>query len=172
MNNHEIKVRNSSRPLQTAFDNKYCIGWELQSKWWGFYPWFQEKHTWPISMPNSWSWPPTSTGAKSTIGSRESVCVRYSKTVLPHSPLGFWREGKEGELWVFRCLQFLYKRKHLKNANLDIVIVNTDSQWSHWVRWDEWFPATAMQQSLAKWWLYANEDVETTNGNILWSAMG
>lgn len=47
------------------------------------------KQTGPISMPNSWSVPPTSTGARSTMGRRATFCVLYSKTVLPTLPFRF-----------------------------------------------------------------------------------
>lgn len=56
-----------------------------------------KKQTAPTSTPNSWSAPPTSIGAISTMGRREVFCVLYSKTVLPHRPVCFcgWREEKK-----------------------------------------------------------------------------
>lgn len=48
-----------------------------------------KKQTAPTSTPNSWSAPPMSIGAMSTIGRREVFCVLYSKTVLPHRPVCF-----------------------------------------------------------------------------------
>ena len=54
-----------------------------------------KKQTAPTSTPNSWSAPPMSIGAMSTIGRREVFCVLYSKTVLPHRPVCFcwwWTE--------------------------------------------------------------------------------
>lgn len=48
-----------------------------------------KKQTGPTSTPNSWSAPPTSRGAMSTMGRREVFCDRYSITVLPHCPVCF-----------------------------------------------------------------------------------
>lgn len=53
-------------------------------------PWpLHTKQTGPISMPNSWSVPPTSTGARSTMGKRATFWVLYSNTVLPTLPSRF-----------------------------------------------------------------------------------
>lgn len=55
------------------------------------------KQTGPISMPNSWSVLPISTGARSMMGKRATFCVLYSKIVLPTFPFRFWNSiGK----WV------------------------------------------------------------------------
>lgn len=53
------------------------------------------KQTGPISIPNSWSVLPTSTGAISMIGRRATFCVLYSKIVLPTLPLRFWKTKKK-----------------------------------------------------------------------------
>lgn len=64
---------------------------------------FYTKQTGPISIPNSWSALPTSTGAISTIGKRATFCVLYSKTVWPTFPLRFWvRRRQTGEREEFR----------------------------------------------------------------------
>lgn len=56
------------------------------------YSLIHKKHTGPISMPNSWSEPPMSTGAISTIGSLAVFWVLYSNTVLPHLPFACCEE--------------------------------------------------------------------------------
>lgn len=54
-----------------------------------------KKQTAPTSTPNSWSAPPMSIGAMSTMGRREVFCVLYSKTVLPHRPVCFCGRREE-----------------------------------------------------------------------------
>lgn len=56
---------------------------------------FYKKHTGPISTPNSWSEPPMSTGAMSTIGSLAVFCVLYSNTVLPQLPFACCKRQKK-----------------------------------------------------------------------------
>jgi len=51
-----------------------------------------KKHTGPISIPNSWSESPMSTGAISTIGNLAVFWVLYSNTVLPHFPFACCEE--------------------------------------------------------------------------------
>lgn len=60
-----------------------------------------KKHTGPISMPNSWSGPPMSTGAMSTIGSLAVFCVLYSNTVLPQLPFACCKRQDIEKLEVF-----------------------------------------------------------------------
>lgn len=53
-----------------------------------------KKQTGPISIPNSWSAPPISMGAMSTMGRREVFCDLYSNIVLPHCPVCLCRKEK------------------------------------------------------------------------------
>jgi len=62
---------------------------------------FYKKHTGPISMPNSWSGPPMSTGAISTIGSLAVFCVLYSNTVLPQLPFACCKTNRSSVLRDF-----------------------------------------------------------------------
>lgn len=60
-----------------------------------------KKHTGPTSTPNSWSAPPISMGAMSTMGRREVFCDLYSITVLPQCPVCFCAGGTFRRTWWF-----------------------------------------------------------------------
>lgn len=77
---------------------EYAFGFlfELLHGFWYFTVLLYKKQTAPMSTPNSWSSPPMSRGAMSTIGRREVFDDLYSITVLPHFPVCFcWRKEKQ-----------------------------------------------------------------------------
>ncbi len=61
---------------------------------------FYKKQTAPMSTPNSWSAPPMSMGAMSTMGSLDVFWVLYSITVLAHWPVRFCKTAKKPCKWI------------------------------------------------------------------------
>lgn len=59
------------------------------------YVFFYKKQTAPMSTPNSWSAPPMSIGAMSTMGSLDVFWVLYSITVLAHWPVCFCKTAEK-----------------------------------------------------------------------------
>lgn len=74
------------------------------------------KHTGPISMPNSWSGPPMSTGAMSTIGSLAVFCVLYSNTVLPQLPFACCKR-QDIEKLEFCLFFYTFLRRRSRDVN-------------------------------------------------------
>lgn len=70
-----------------------------------------------MSMPNSWSGPPMSTGAISTIGSLAVFCVLYSKTVLPQLPFAFCEKDTNAN--VSQKLSFSLVKSSTVHLRLD-----------------------------------------------------
>lgn len=74
---------------------------------------FYKKQTAPMSTPNSWSAPPMSIGAMSTMGSLDVFWVLYSITVLAHWPVCFCKTAeKEKNVSGWILLQLFNKKKH------------------------------------------------------------
>lgn len=86
----------SCLPLSSFLKSVYCFLMDFSYRLCFFVLFIPlyKKQTAPMSTPNSWSAPPTSMGAMSTIGSLDVFWVLYSITVLPHWPVCFCG-GKE-----------------------------------------------------------------------------